>query len=285
MIFIRASHGAAGKAAIASSLTVGQHGGGLADRPKSMRAYWQVGLLTGLALIGCSGCSSLGGHLGDEFQGVYPGVGTDVTSIAHPPHVVDSVMWGDIPRGVTVTFAILDTPLSLALDTVLLPVDLAHRSKPEAPMVIEVELQEIRLLAAVASETPEGPSRVPVRVKISNPRPKAVNLNTGCLVRIIRCSDYVDSDGQAWELPWGGINAFEDNRAVVSIGAHSDAEFELAIPTAKGLLRPGSHGPGTAGSVGVPAALRYAVRDTHVETGSGAWIRIRGCGTVSVRGQ
>ena len=257
-------------------------------RSAALRASNMNGVLrflttTAVVLALCCSCTSIRSHTrqSSDSKGAYSGVQGDARLLAHPNSLNDSVT-GHVSPALVVPYSIVDLPLSVALDTLLLPIDLTYH-KSNAPAAIQLELQDIKLGSAVLSETPDGPSTVPVRLKIANPRPKAVKLKIGCLTRIIRCSDYVDVDGQKWELPWGGFKATDDNRAVVSLEARSESEFELAVPTGRELLRPVGLGRGIANGVPVPTSLKFSVRDSHVQTESDAWIPVGGSGTVSVQ--
>jgi uncharacterized protein YceK len=249
-----------------------------------MKCFSRLLTTAGCALVFCSGCASIltRTQASPEDKGrPYSGVRGDAWLLAHPNKVGDAVI-GHVSPALVVPYAIIDLPLSAGLDTVFLPFDLTYR-KSDAPAAIELELQEIKLGAAVMSETPDGPSAVPVRLKIRNPRPKAVKLRTACLARIIRCSDYVDVDGNKWNLPWGGFKAIEDNRAVVSLEANADSELELNVLTSRELLKPVDRGDGIPAGLQAPTSLTFRVRDSHVQTYTDAWIPIKGSGTVLVQ--
>jgi len=230
-------------------------------------------------LIVCTGCASVLSHTeSQEEVGPYAGIRADGQMLAHP----NSIQEPPVHPAVVVPITILDLPLSAALDTLLLPIDLTYR-KTEAPAAIELELEEIKLSNAVMSQSPGGPSSVPVRLKIRNPRPEAVKLKTGCLARIISCCDFVDVDGQKWGIPWGGFGAIYDERAVVSLKGRSELVFEFAVYAGRELLKPVGAGLGMPEGVRAPSSLHFSVRDSHVQTESGAWIPIKGSGTVSVQ--
>jgi uncharacterized protein YceK len=74
----------------------------------------------------------LGTHIPGKAPGIYAGVRADAGLIAHPNNVGDAVV-GSIPPALVVTCCVIDLPLSLALDTALLPIDLTyHKPKKEA---------------------------------------------------------------------------------------------------------------------------------------------------------
>ena len=265
----------------------GRRGSAL-DRSAALRASNMKGVLrflttTGFVLALCCGCTSIGTHTqqSSDGKGAYSGVRGDTQLLAHPDSIDDSVI-GHVSPALVVPYSIIDLPLSAALDTLLLPIDLTYRQS-EAPAAIELELQEIKLNEAVRSETPDGPSTVPVSLKITNPRPKAVKLRTGCLSRIVSCADYMDSDGQRWEFTTSGIRARYGEEEVVPLGAHSEIEFQLALLTSRDLMKPFGSGQGVPESVRAPTSLKFTVRDSDVQTDSGAWIPIKGSGTVTVQ--
>ncbi len=231
------------------------------------------------ALVVCSGCASVLSHTqSDEALGPYSGMRVDGHLVANP----NSIEKPPVHPAVVTPLSLIDLPLSAALDTLLLPIDLTYR-RPKAPAAIELELEEINVKDAVKSKTPDGPSTLPVRLKIRNPRPQAVRLRSASLAQIIGSSDYVDIDGQLWKIPWGGFQAIYDRRAVVSLPAHSESEIELVLLTGKDLLRPVSHSIETAEEMQAFTSLDFKVRDSHVETYTGASIPVKGNGTVSVK--
>jgi len=84
-----------------------------------MKALYYFGLTT---LIFCCGCSSLlTRNANNDPWGAYPGVRMDAHFIAHPT-VIAPELSGNPP--LIWTLAVLDFPLSAAMDTLLLPIDL-----------------------------------------------------------------------------------------------------------------------------------------------------------------
>lgn len=229
------------------------------------------------ALFSCAGCGSLFTHTTTKKEvGLYPGVRTDADSLAHP----NSIRKPPVHPAIVVPASVIDLPLSAALDTLLLPIDLTYR-EPTTPTALELEVRAIKLSVASRGETPQAPSSVPVLLTIKNPRSKAVKIRIGCLARIVSCCDYEDSEGHRWEFTWGGFGATYDPRAILAIDCQGEADYELALLIGKELLRPYGHGP--PAEIGAPASLRFRVRDSDIQTESGAWIPIRGSGAVSVQ--
>lgn len=223
------------------------------------------------------GCASIARHTETQNEvGPYAGVRADARLLANP----NSVQKPPVHPAVVAALSVIDLPLSLALDTLLLPIDLTYRKKD---LTIELGLQEIRLDAAVLSHAADEPSKVPVRLKLRNPRPKAVKLRVASLTRVIRLCDYLDGDGKRWEFRWGGSKAIEDDRAVVPLEAETESEFELVLLVGRELLKPAGQDRTMTAGVQPPASLRFSVRENQVQTDSGARIMIRGSGSVSIQ--
>jgi uncharacterized protein YceK len=229
------------------------------------------------ALLTCTSCGSLFSHTTTKKEvGPYPGVRDDVYLLAHPR----SIREPPIHPAVVVPVSIIDIPLSAALDTLLLPIDLTYRES-KAPAALELELRTIKLSAASRGETPERPSSVPVLLRLRNPRPRAIKIPLGRLAHIVSCCDYQDAEGHKWEFTWGGFGAIYDPGAVLAVEGQGEAEFELTLLAGKEILRLYGH-PAPTG-MGAPASLQFRIRDSHIQTESGAWIPIAGSGTVSVQ--
>lgn len=248
-----------------------------------MSSCWRQLVLLGAALFFCPGCGSLSSHTqqDDRGKGPYSGVRADAWCLSHPNRIGDAVI-GHVSPALVVPCCIIDLPLSAAVDTLLLPIDLTYNGS-NAPGPIELDLREIRLADAVMSKTPDGPATVPVRLMLRNPRAKPVRLRTACLASIISCSAYTDDHERLWQFPRGGFGAKYDRAAVTALAARSETEIELALRPGRELLIPCPTGQGgPPAHLPAPASLRFQVRDSHVETESGAWIPITGKGTVSV---
>ncbi len=236
-----------------------------------------------LALYGvffvCTGCASVLSHTGShEEVRPYPGTRVDGQLLANP----NSIQKPPVHPAVVIPISVIDLPLSAALDTLLLPIDLTYR-KPETPAAIEIELLEIKLGDVVTSERLDGITTLPVRLRIRNPRPTAVRLRAGRLADIIRCSDLTDEAGIRWKIPWGGFEAKYDQGSVVLVAGRSESVFDFSVLTSRKLLEPNGSRPGVAEDGRAPASLHFKVRDSFILTDSGASIPIRGSGTVSVK--
>ena len=100
-------------------------------RPSNMKHHWKLLFGLCIAFSACSGCGTLGTHIPNQSPGVYAGVRADVKEIFHPSEINDGVI-GHIPRGVLVPCFIIDLPLSAAMDTLFLPIDLTYRKQKAA---------------------------------------------------------------------------------------------------------------------------------------------------------
>ncbi len=82
----------------------------------------------------CSGCASIWTHADPDLDksGVYSGTRQDARLLAHPDEIDPAGL-----KVIAYPFLVVDTPLSAAIDTVLLPLDLA-RGKPEASPAFDI---------------------------------------------------------------------------------------------------------------------------------------------------
>src|SRR6266496_6774568 len=92
-----------------------------------MKRTWTLAGATSTGLILCCGCASVVTHTqqGTEGKGVYSGVRADAWLLSHPNSEGDAVV-GHISPFIIVPCTIIDLPLSAALDTLLLPIDLTY---------------------------------------------------------------------------------------------------------------------------------------------------------------
>ena len=223
------------------------------------------------------GCASIARHTETPNEvGPYAGVRADAHLLANP----NSVQKPPVHPAIVVTLCVIDLPLSMALDTLLLPIDLTYRKRD---LTIELALLEFKLHAAVLSDAPDEPAKVPVRFKLRNPRPKAIKLRVASLERVIRFCDYLDADGQRWQFTRDDSKAIEDDQTVVPLEAETEAEFELVLFVGRELFRLAGQGRKVTAGGQPPASLRFNVRENTVLTDSDARIMIRGSGTVSIQ--
>jgi uncharacterized protein YceK len=99
-------------------------------------------LLVGAAALAlmCSGmgCSSIVTHIPYEKPGPYGGVRLNADLVAHPRADDNSVL-ERISSGVYAAYGVIDMPFSATLDTLLLPIDKAHRPPAPTPDSAAVE--------------------------------------------------------------------------------------------------------------------------------------------------
>lgn len=233
-----------------------------------------ISLCAGTLIIGCA---SIGRHTETQNEvGPYAGVRADAQLLANP----NSVQKPPVHPAIVVALCVIDLPLSMALDTLLLPIDLTYRKKD---LTIELGLQEINLDAAVLSDAADEPAKVPVRFKLRNPRPKAIKLRVASLTRVVRFCDFLDGDGRKWQFSWSDSKAIEDDQAVVSLEAETESEFELVLFVGRELFRLAGQGRAVTAGTQPPVSMRFSVRENTVLTDSDARIMIKGSGTVSIQ--
>ena len=94
---------------------------------------WTQRVVASISLFLFSGCASIMTHTqqSPEGKGAYSGVRADVSVLAHPNSVGDAVI-GHVSPAIIVPCGIIDMPLSAALDTLLLPIDLTYREPKTA---------------------------------------------------------------------------------------------------------------------------------------------------------
>jgi len=100
-------------------------------RPEAMRSHHSPTTPSGILALAlfCTGCASIWTHADPDPDraGVYPGARQDARLLAHPEEIDPAGL-----KVVAYPFILVDTPLSAAVDTVLLPLDLT-RPKTNAP--------------------------------------------------------------------------------------------------------------------------------------------------------